>query len=570
MTDRAPWSIASPDPAAVDRLARDLSVGRPAAACLVNRGYLDLGRTRAFLTPQLADLDRPDGMADLDRAAARVAEAVAAKERVGVFGDYDVDGITSAALVTAFLTDLGTTVHGEIASRFGVGYGLSRAAVERFADLGCRTLVVLDCGTTDHAALARAAELGLDAVVVDHHRVEGAHPPAVAFVNPERADCRFPDKNLAAVGLAFYFVAAVRRALERQGRLREGEIDLRELLDLVALGTVADVVSLTRNNRILVHHGLKVLSETRRPGLRALMRHCRLRARRLRAEHVTFQLAPRLNAAGRLGDARDAYSLLIARRARDAHTLAERLDALTRRRREVEEHVDAEARRRIEDEALAGESVIVVGGDGWHRGVIGIVAARIAERYGRPAFVVGFDGDEGIGSARGQGQLDLHGGLAAAREHLLRFGGHHDAAGFTLRRDALAGLREALVGHARDHARPRENGKTVCDARITSRELTGALLEEIGRIGPFGHDNPEPVFDVDALPVLSRRVVGGDHLKLELKTPSGSVGAFGPRMGASVAGVPPLVRVAAAVGADEWRGDRTLELRLVEPPAPAV
>jgi single-stranded-DNA-specific exonuclease len=566
--DRPKWTVATPDPAAVECLSAELGLHRVASCCLVNRGYRTVAETRPFLAPRLSDLSPPEGMAGLARAGARVAEAVTRGERIGVFGDYDVDGVSSAALVTAFLAGVGGAVYGEIANRFDAGYGLGVDPVERLAGLGCTVLVVLDCGTSDHDSLRRAAELGLDVVVVDHHRIEGELPPAAAFVNPQRADCAFPDKTLAAVGLAFYFVAAVRRRLEDRGYLEPGATDLRPLLDLVALGTIADVVPLRGNNRILASHGLKALGGTGRPGLRALMRLTRIRSHRLRADHVAFQLAPRLNAAGRLADARTAYELLIADEDGPAAEAAVELDRLTRERRVIEDRVAEQARSIIEDRGLGSHPVIVVAGDGWHRGVLGIVAARLAETWGRPAFVVGFDGERGIGSARARGQLDLHGALSAVAAHLVRHGGHREAAGFSVDRSRFPAFAEALLEHAGRHVAAAAPRPTTCDARLGARDLSPALLDEVNRLGPFGSGNPEPVFEIGDLPVLSHRVVGGDHLKLELKTPSGTVGAFGPRMAGHAGRLAPVIRVAAALVADDWSGADEIELRLAEPPIP--
>ena len=568
MRRRSTWTIADPDPATVDSLAEGLGISRTASRCLVNRGYRSAASAGCFLAPRLADLTAPDGMADLPLAASRIADAVTRGERIGVFGDYDVDGVASAALVASFLGEIGGTVHGEIANRFDAGYGLSPGTVERFASLGCTALVVLDCGTSDHEALRAAAARGIDVVVVDHHRIEGDLPRATAFINPHRPDCGFPDKSMAAVGLAFYFVAAVRRRLEERGCLEQGAVDPRRLLDLVALGTIADVVPLRGNNRILAAHGLRVLADTGRPGLRALMRVGRVRAHRLRADHVAFQLAPRLNAAGRLGDAGKAYELLVAGREREAAEGAAELDRLTRERRVIEERVTDGARAIIDRQGLGEQPVIVVAGDGWHRGVLGIVAARLAETCGRPAFVVGFDGDRGVGSARAQGQLDLHGALSAVAGHLVRHGGHREAAGFTVERSRFPAFSEALLQHAGRHSTGPRPRPTVCDARIDAREIRLDLLKEIDRLGPFGHENPEPVFEVADLPVLGSRVVGGGHLKLELKTPSGAVGAFGPRMAGFAGDLPPVIRVAASLSADDWGGQDGIELRLVEPPQP--
>jgi single-stranded-DNA-specific exonuclease len=566
LAERTPWSVAPADPAQIEALSSALGVSRPVARCLALRGFKDAPETRSFLEPRLADLSRPDGMADLDAAADRTARAVIRNERVGVFGDYDVDGVTSAALVTGFLSEVGAATETATADRFSGGYGLGPEVVERLAAAGCTLILALDCGSSDHSAVERAGELGVDIVVVDHHRVEAPLPKVVACVNPQREDCRFADKTMAAVGLAFYFVAAVRGALERRGHLDRRAVDPRAFLDLVALGTVADVMPLLGNNRILVSHGLRQISTNPRPGLTALLRTARVRSRRIRTDHVAYQIAPRLNAAGRVASAEDALALLLTRDPRQAERLAERLEQHTLRRRSVEEQVTAEARRKAEEALRDDPQVLVVGGDGWHRGVIGIVAARLSEEYGRPTFVVGFAGDLGTGSARAQGQLNLFAALNACAAELVRFGGHGDAAGFVVTRDRFAKAARALADHARTAAVAPRPRALVCEASIQARQLNAAILGELDMIGPFGNGNPEPVFEITGLDVLEGRVVGGSHLKLELKTPTGTVSAFGPRMGDLAERLPPLVRVAATISADEWRGSDVPGLRLVSSP----
>ena len=567
MLPEATWTVAGPDTSVVEMLAGELGLNPIVARCIVNRGHDDPSLVREYLEPRLSSLTSPDSMADLSRAAKRTVEAIARGERIGVFGDYDVDGVTSAALVTSFLRDLDVDGETAIADRFAGGYGLTPAVVEEMHAKGVALLIVVDCGTSDHAAANRARELGVDIIIVDHHAVEGNHPEVAAFVNPQRKDCGFPDKGLAAVGLAFYFVAAVRSRLVEGGRLERSKVDPRNYLDLVALGTVADVAPLVGNNRIFVSFGLKQLSESRRPGLTALVKTSRIRSRRMRSEHISYQLAPRLNAAGRLASARDSFEILIARGQRESAALADRLEALTMERRQIEERVSNEARRQVDELGIRNSPVIVVGGDGWHRGVLGIVAARLGEEFRRPTYVIGFEGDEGVGSARSQGQINLHKSLMAVERHLVRFGGHRDAAGFTIERSSLTAFRKDLSSHVASLDRRMAPAPLVCDGRLNPSQLTSSLLSDLERLGPFGNGNPEPVFEVAGLDVLGARVVGGSHLKLELKTPTGTVSAFGPRMGAIATEIPPMIRVAASVTHDEWRGEGTPELRLVQPPS---
>jgi single-stranded-DNA-specific exonuclease len=354
--------------------------------------------------------------------------------------------------------------------------------------------------------------------------------------------------------------------LTKRGHIRRDDLDLRFLLDLVALGTVADVMPLNGNNRVLVFHGLRQMSKTPREGLRSLIRMSRIRSSQIRSDHIAYQLAPRLNAAGRLGEAGDALDLLVAEDRRDSMRLAERLDQLSQERRLLETSIVEVAKRQAEERHLAGDPVLVVAGEGWHRGVLGIVAARIVEWSGKPAFIIGVEDGMGIGSARGRGQINLHQCLSNVSQYLLRFGGHRDAAGFTVAKDDLESLKRGIIAYAQANWIPADAGDILCDAKLDALEVTADLLKEISRLGPFGTGNPEPVFEVNGLYVLDSRVVGTEHLKLELKTPTGSISAFGPRMGEYAERIPPLVRVAANLTPDEWRGDGTPELRLVAPP----
>jgi single-stranded-DNA-specific exonuclease len=560
------WTIAEPDARAVDTLVRELGVGEITARCLVNRDHGSPDEARAFLNPKLRALEPPDRMADLDRAVDRVVAALDRDERIGIFGDYDVDGISSVALMVSLLRRTGARFTPLVADRFAGGFGLGARAVERFDREGCRLIIALDSGPGEPDATRAAEQRGMQVIVVDHHRVEGPRPDLLAYLNPQRPDCGFADKSLAAVGLAFYFAAAIRSRLVETGRLERGAFDPRSLLDLVALGTVADVVPLKDNNRILVHHGLARLSRTERPGLRALFRGARVRGSRIRTDHIAFQLAPRLNAAGRMSDATEALELLVCDDEREADRLTARLEQLTQERRSVEERVTELACRQVEQRRFDDLPVLVVSGDGWHRGVLGIVAARLTERYGKPTYALGFDGQVGVGSARAQGQLNLYESLVAAAPHLLRYGGHRDAAGFTVAREALDRFTDALSEFASTNADPSRKRGVVCDARLRPVDVNDRLLSELDRLAPFGHRNPEPVFEVGELRVIDSRVVGGGHLKLELIVPGGSVSAFGPRMGREGARVPPVIRVAAALSHDEWKGDGSPELRLQAPP----
>jgi single-stranded-DNA-specific exonuclease len=505
---RVSWRLSDVDETAAARLAATARLRPLTARILVARGLVAAEQVTRFLTPRLGDLRPPAGMADLDRALERLARAVRDRETIGVFGDYDVDGVTAAAVLGLGLSGLGATVVPRAASR-SAGYGLPPAAVARFADEGCRVLVTADCGTTDFAALALARERGLDVVVIDHHQVPVGESPAFALINPHRPDDRFPFKGLASCGIAFYLVASLRT------RMASAAFDPRTLLDLVALGTVADLVPLVEENRILVAAGLRELGARRRPGLRALAALAGLDEPALSTEDVSFRLGPRLNAAGRLGEAQLALDLLLAADEAGGAALAAALDDRNRERREIQERVWSEVVAAAEPWAEA--PAIVVGAAGWHPGVVGIVAARLVDRFRRPAVVIGFEGEEGRGSARTCDGVDLYQALAACREHLTRFGGHAAAAGLSLAPERLAGFRAAFAEAVGRHrpAGPASRALVV-DGVVDLAEVDVYLAEELSRLAPFGVANGEPVLAVPGVVATATRVVGQGHLQLEL------------------------------------------------------
>ncbi len=363
------------------------------ARILVARGIDCSDMASRFLAPRLADLRAPEGMVDLPRALDRLASALAAGETIGVFGDYDVDGVTTAAVLTTALRALGGKVVPRAASRHA-GYGLGPADVARFVGDGCRLLVTGDCGTSDHEALTAARASGLDVIVIDHHEVPSGETAAYALINSRRADDTFPFKGLASCGVAFYLAAALRTRLG-------ATFDPRELLDLVALGTIADLVPLVDENRILVSAGLKTLTARQRPGLAALAARAQLEpGTPITAHEVAFRLTPRLNAAGRLGEAQLALDLLLAGPA-DAERLAAALEEQNVERQRIQELVWMDALSQAS--ALVADDdppALVVGAEGWHAGVVGIIAARLVDKFARPAIAIGFRDGEGRGSAR--------------------------------------------------------------------------------------------------------------------------------------------------------------------------
>ncbi|HET7502901.1 MAG TPA: single-stranded-DNA-specific exonuclease RecJ [Kofleriaceae bacterium] len=558
------------DETIVSKLAGALRVRPATARCLVGRGVIEPQDARGFIDPRLAALRPPTGLAGMPRAVGRIADAVVAGERIGVFGDYDVDGVTTAALFTAFLRATGATVEVAVARR-DAGYGFTAAAAADFAARGCRIIVTGDCGTSDLEAIAAATAHGIDVIVVDHHTVPAADTahPALSLVNPYRSDSTFPFRGMASVGLAFYVAAAVRTELRERRyfeRTARPEPDVRELLDLVALGTIADLVPLASENRILTALGLRRLQSRARPGVAALLAAAGVAVEReVDARTVAWKLAPRINAPGRLGAAEPSLALLLA----DAGTAAERaqtLEAANAERRAIQDRVEAEALALLGDRDPG--AAIVLAGEGWPAGVVGIVAAKLVDRYQRPAFVVGIDPETGIGrgSARTAGGVNLYRALCEAAPWLDRYGGHAAAAGFTVRREAISALSETLGAACARLAAgsgPVVTGRDI-DAEVRLSDVDERLAEELAGLGPFGQDNPSPLLVTRNVRVTAARRVGdGSHLKLTLEDDHATTrSAIGFQLGDREVDVGARVDLAFVPTVSTWQGRRSAELEL--------
>lgn len=566
------WQVRKLDREAIVRLTGELQVHPVTARCLVGRGVTDAATARAYLDPRLAGLRPPQGLAGLPEAVDRIVAALEQREHIGCFGDYDVDGVTTTALMTSALRQFGGVCVPRVARR-AAGYGFGQADVEFFASQGCSLIITGDCGTSDVDAIAAAGQRGIDVVVVDHHTVPsavGAHP-ATALVNPFRTDSTFPFTGMASVGLAFYLMGSVRTTLRSRDYFSRGaavEPDLRLLLDLVALGTIADLVPLQGENRILTAAGLRLLNRRSRPGIAALLHTAGVElGQPIDARTIGWKLGPRLNAPGRLGDAQPALDLLLARDGATAASYAEQLEAINQQRREAQALVLEQVEQKL-DGATLGPAVVVAG-EGWAPGVVGIVASRLVERYQRPAFVIAVDPNtgEGRGSARSAQGVNLYDALAACDHTLVRFGGHAAAAGLTIEKQHLEGFREAMdnavaqqLANTLDY-----EPETVADATVELAQLDHDLVNELHRLAPFGKGNELPVLVCAGMRVCDSRRVGGDgsHLKLEVEDQSGArLGAIAFGMGDRDPGAEARIDAAFVPVVSTWRGRSRVELQI--------
>jgi len=571
------WRDRAGDDRAGLAISQRLGLPEIVGRLLARRGIAPDAAER-FLQPLLRDaLPDPAHLKDMDRAVARLVTAVERKETIAIFGDYDVDGATSAALLKRFFDAVGARTKIYVPDRQREGYGPNTPALLRLKQEGAAVVVTVDCGITAHAPLAAAAEAGLDVIVVDHHVGEPSLPRAVAVINPNRLDETSEHRMLAAVGVAFLLVVGVNRALRRVGWY-EGrrEPDLLGWLDLVALGTVADVVPLTGLNRAFVSQGLKVMKRRANPGLAALADVARI-DEAIGAYHAGFILGPRVNAGGRVGAADLGARLLSTDDPAEARDLAQQLDAHNTERRDIEARVLAQAVAQVEDGGR--RALLFAAGEGWHPGVVGIVASRLKDRFNRPACVVALDGAIGRGSGRSVAGLALGPLVIAARQAglLINGGGHAMAAGFTVPAERLLELRDFLEARAVEVLGSDEPvAELSIDGALSAAAATPDFAELVQRIGPFGTGNPEPRFVLPQMRVLRADVVGGAHLRLVLADGAGAGrvkavafraldGALAPAL---LNGNGRAFHIAGHLRADHWQGRDGVQL-LVDDAAPA-
>ena len=574
------WRLRTGDDRAGQAIAERLALPEIVGRLLAQRG-IDADHAPAFLAPRLRDqLPDPSHLRDMEIAAARLVRAVRDGETIGIFSDYDVDGATSAALLTRFFNAVGGRTRGYVPDRLREGYGPNAAALLQLREEGVAVVVTVDCGTTAHLPLAEAARAGLEVIIIDHHVAEPLLPPAAAIVNPNRLDETSPHGELAAIGVAFLLVVAINRALRQAGWYGAGRAEpgLLQWLDLVALGTVCDVVPLTGLNRALVAQGIKVVRSLTNPGLAALAAVTGVNEP-LDTHHLGFVLGPRVNAGGRVGAADLGARLLATDDAALAAELAARLDGHNRERRDIEARTLETAIATVE---AAPQSPVLVfaAAEHWHPGVIGIVAARLKERYERPACVVALADGIGKGSGRSVAGLPLGPAVIAARQAglLINGGGHAMAAGFTVAAEKLDALRSFLIerlGDGLDHERLVPELRL--DAALSVAAAQGELIDHITKLAPFGAANPEPRFVFPGVRIVHAEPVGSSHLRCILVDPL-ETGRL-PAIAFRVAGTPlgqflgetrgAAIHITGHLRRDGWRGGDAVELA-IDDAAPAT
>jgi len=548
------------------------------ARVLSARG-VGLDEVDGFLDPTIRDLmPDPSLLKDMDAAAERLAGAVMAGEIIGIFGDYDVDGATSSALFGRFIAAVGGRSETYIPDRLTEGYGPNTPALLKLKDRGAGIVVTVDCGTSSHEPIGAAHDAGLDTIVVDHHVAEAKLPPAFAVINPNRMDDDSGQGQLAAVGVAFLLVVAVNRALRGAGWYEQRpEPDLTQWLDIVALGTVCDVVPLSGLNRALVKQGLKVMGRRMNPGLRALGDVAGLKEAP-GTYHAGFLLGPRINAGGRIGEPDLGSRLLGTDDDAEAQDIAERLDALNLERRDIEASVLKAAILEVEQAVEDAGPIIIAAGEGWHPGVVGIVASRLKDRFNRPACVVALDGDTGTGSGRSVTGVDLGSAIIAARQAglLIKGGGHKMAGGFTVERNKISELQAFLSERvARDVKEGGIRPSLYLDGAMKPAAANLGLLETLAQVGPFGSGNPEPRFVIPSATLSYAAVVGDRHVRGFITADGGgrlaaiSFNSVDTPLGQALLktdGAP--LHIAGRLKANTWQGKTSAQLH-IDDAAPA-
>lgn len=506
------WLVPSINSDAVTRLSRALKLSPLIARLLVLRGIEAPEDADLFLHPSLGQLHNPFLMAGMDVAVRRLRQTLERREKILIYGDYDVDGTMAVVVLLTALRSLGADVEAHIPNRLTDGYGMRAPVIEQAAAEGRSLVISVDTGIREHEALRRARELGIDCIVTDHHLPDSELPPACAILNPRRSDCAYPDKNLSGVGVAWKLAQAL------LGREVSDRV-VKSYLKIVAMGTIADVVPLVGENRIIVYFGLQGLREACHPGLQALLDVSALDGRAPSAGDVAFRLAPRLNAAGRMETARDVIDLFSTQDAAAARKIAEHLESLNRERQRMEDQILKRITGIMERHPKRAERYsLVFSGEGWHRGVIGIVAQRVVEMYHRPALVIGVEHGFGQGSGRSIRGFHLLNALSRSSDLFERYGGHAQAAGFTLKADRIGELARRLENYCRARLRPQDLEPILrVDAEISLTDIDKSLFQELQRLDPFGFGNPTPVFAVRELQLVEApRVLKEKHLKMKL------------------------------------------------------
>ncbi len=517
----AHWKMLSPEPAIVEKLSHAIPCHQVTAEVLVNRGYNDPRKVSDYLHPSLSKLTPPFELKDMDTAVYRITHALNENEKILIYGDYDADGVTATTTLYHFLKGVNANVSTYLPHRVNDGYGLSSAFIkEQAIASGINLIITVDNGSASHEAVLRANQENIDVIVVDHHIIDPPYPEACAIINPKRPDCNAGQDDLAGVGVVFYLVVCLRKHLRALGFWRgKQEPNLKESCDLVALGTIADMVPLRGDNRILARAGLNIIKKgSARPGITALLSAAGIEPAGIGSEDIAYRLAPRLNAAGRMDHAKSAFSLLAAEDSDNAAQLARRIEALNDQRRKAQQDLTDRIQAKLtENPILRTGAAIVLWGESWHEGILGVVAARLMNHYHRPVVLISTQNGMGKGSARSIPGFDIYRGLSECEDLLVGFGGHAAAAGISINANQLPLFRDRFEAIAAKSLKEKPFvSQLVIDTEISLSDISPRLLDELALLAPFGSHNPVPLFLARNVEVIRHRILGKNHLSMQL------------------------------------------------------
>ncbi len=504
------WEINKPDEEKVKEIESKYQINNLLAKILVNRGITTESEIRQFLNPTRKDFYDPYLMPDMEKAVGRILKAIENKEKVLIYGDYDVDGITSVTVLKSFLQERGLKVDEYIPNRLDEGYGLNKPAVEKIAQEKYTLMITVDCGISAIEEVKYANSLGIEVIITDHHEPGEKLPEAIAVVDSKRRDNKYPFRNLAGVGVVFKLTQAISQKLGLE------EKEFLKYLDIVCIGTISDIVPLVDENRVIVKLGLRLVEQTRNLGLKTILQASGYQ--KVDSTTISFGIAPRINACGRMGHQEEALKLFLSTDREEVNKLAEKLNEYNKQRQDKEKQIFLEALEKIKKEAINEDSVMVIDGENWHHGVIGIVASKITEMYFKPSILLCFEGDEGKGSGRSIPGFDLHEALSKCEENLEKFGGHSMAIGLGVKRDQLEELRKKLDIIAKEKQIDKIVSILKIDAQVDLNDINMQIVESLKHLEPFGEENKVPLFVFKNLKIDSIRALSeGKHIKLTLR-----------------------------------------------------
>ena len=565
MTDKI-WRLLTSSEIA-ENLSHETGISSLKARLLINRGINSPQETKSFLYPKLSDLMDPMLLKDMEEGSMLIISAIEKQERMAIFGDYDADGLTSTALLVNFFSELGIPVLYYIPDRISEGYSLNTQAIDRLARQKVKLIITVDCGVSNQREIEYAQSLGIKVVVTDHHQVPENFTPVCPVINPNRPDSDFPFRELAGVGVAFYLAAGIRSCIRKKGWFKlAAEPDLKQYLDIVALGTVADMVPLVDQNRIIVMAGIDMMKTSRWLGIEAMKKICGLDNQAITSGDVAFKLAPRLNAAGRIGDNKTGIKVLVTENYSEAVNTAKALNNMNSERQRIESKIIEDIESTLIPKLdLENKKILLLAKQDWHKGVLGIVASKLLERYHRPTVVLTIRDGIATGSGRSIDGFNLHESMTLLQHLFKKFGGHYHAAGCTLDRNNIESLSQGLEDIAQNVLKDEDLVPSITvDDCLKLSELNIDTVNDIRSLEPFGSGNPEPVFYSGDLEVIDSRIVGENHLKLRIR----QADSIQEAIGFNLANMQPVqgssINMVYSPEINTWNGNEKVHLRILD------